>query len=76
MRYYFDLQAGGKSTTDQQGTQCKSFDDMRRLSMRFLAEVALDSLESDDELLLRTTVRDATGIAVYESTLILSGHPL
>jgi hypothetical protein len=76
MRYYFDLEADGHSTTDHEGTECQSFDDMRLLSMRFLTEVARDSADTDDGLLLRTTVRDAMGIAVYESTLTLSGHAL
>jgi hypothetical protein len=76
MRYYFDLEADGASTTDHDGTECQSFDDMRRLSMHFLAEVARDSAETDYGLVLRTTVRDAMGIAVYEATLTLSGHSL
>ena len=76
MRYYFDLEADGNSTTDHDGTECQSFDDMRRLSMRFLTEVARDSADTADGLLLRTIVRDATGIAVYETTLTLSGHAL
>jgi hypothetical protein len=77
MRYYFDLEADGSSTEDRQGTECGNFDDMRRLALRFVAEVASDSDKDISEVrTLRTVVRDEAGRAVYEAALTITGRTL
>lgn len=76
MRYYFDLEADGTSTEDQEGTECGNFDEMRGLAMSFLVEVAHDEKGKKNERMLRTIVRDGSGTGVYEAILTLTGRPL
>lgn len=76
MLYFFDLELNGALTADEQGTECKDFDEMRSLAMRFLAEVANDEPGDASGLFLRTAVRNPTGTTVYEASLRLTGHPL
>jgi hypothetical protein len=76
MRYYFDFEADGSPARDSEGTECGNFDEMRRLAMQFLAEVACDEVGKKNEQMLRTSVRDGSGTRVYEASLTLTGRSL
>ena len=73
MRYYFDVIGEADLTKDSEGIELANPAQMKAKAMAILAEIASETLPSDDQIQLATRVRDAKGTPVYEANLVIEG---
>ncbi len=76
MRYYFDIHSERLETTDEEGVELDSEQQMQREARRILAEIAEDECRFQQTSVLMARVRDQAGCPVYRAVLTLDGQRL
>ncbi|WP_214475639.1 hypothetical protein [Mesorhizobium sp. dw_380] len=71
-RYYFDLQNGDGSVSDDHGQLFESREQARAEAIRILQDVAQDEMPDRDLVTISVKVRNETGAQVFEASLILT----
>ena len=67
--YYFDVDDNGTVYSDDQGTECDTFDRVKEEAIRALVEMIKDSLPDGDHHRLIIKVRDDGGALVLQVSL-------
>ncbi|MER8430065.1 DUF6894 family protein [Mesorhizobium caraganae] len=67
--YYFDVDDNGAVYSDDEGTDCATFDKVKEEAVRALVEMIKDSLPDGDHHRLTIKVRDDGGVVVLQVSI-------
>jgi hypothetical protein len=71
LRYYFDVDDGEDFTRDRDGVDLPDADEVRRMAVSLLPNLARDELPDGDKHVFSVKVRTEEGYCVYHATLSL-----
>ncbi|MCC6203610.1 MAG: hypothetical protein IT533_01365 [Hyphomicrobiales bacterium] len=73
-RYFFDTYDAGQLHSDDHGIVCETRAELRENAVNSLPEIARERLPNGDNHVFTVKVRDDTGSAIFEASLIFESR--